>query len=138
MSDDIQTLTLNLTLGGDALPEEINEATDKLIRELHKSNNNHVEATKVQSDELHEGAKGDPLTLGAIALALGVAAAPEIVKIIAGWLGRQSNQISLKVKLGDDEIEFTTAANATPDELEALTDRFALLLKKHTANNTED
>lgn len=137
MSDDTQTLTLNLSLGADALPDEVNDATNQLVRELLQSNADSVE--KVQSDELQEGAKGDPITLGAIALALGAAAAPEIVKIIASWLGRrQSNSVSLKVKLGDDEIEFTTAATATPDELEALTDRFATLLRKHSSSSAEE
>ena len=134
MSDNVQTLTVNLTLGEDALPDEVNDATTQLYRNLLQSNADSVE--KVQSEELQEGAKGDPITLGAIALALGAAAAPEIVKILHSWLARrQENNVSLKVKLGDDEIEFTTAATATPEELETLTDRFAALLKKHAASD---
>jgi molybdenum cofactor biosynthesis enzyme len=134
MSDDTQTLSLQLSLGADALPDEVNDATNQLMRDLLRSNADSVE--KVQSDELQAGAKGDPLTIGAIALALGAAAAPEIVKILHSWLARrQSNSVSLKVKLGADEIEFTTAATATPDELEALTDRFAALLKKHASDS---
>ena len=134
MSDNVQTLTVNLTLGEDALPDEVNDATTQLYRNLLQSNADSVE--KVQSEELQEGAKGDPITLGAIALALGAAAAPEIVKILHSWLARrQENNVSLKVKLGDDEIEFTTAATATPEELETLTDRFAALLKKHASSD---
>lgn len=136
MSEDIQQVTVVVELGEDATPEEVNDATTQLIRQLQNSDAETVE--KVQSDELAEGAKGDPITLGAVALALGAAAAPEIAKIIGSWLGRrQSNSVSLKIKLGDDEIEFTTAASASPDELEALTDRFATLLKKHSTGGEQ-
>ena len=114
----------------------MNDATTQLIRDLMNSDAESVE--KVQSDELQVGAKGDPITLGAVVLALGAAAAPDIVKIIGSWLGRrQSNSVSLKIKLGDDEIEFTAAASASPEELEVLTDRFATLLKKHSTSGEQ-
>ncbi len=136
MSEDIQQVTVVVELGEDATPDEVNSATTQLIRELQNSDAETVE--KVQSDELAEGAKGDPITLGAVALALGAAAAPDIVKIIGSWLGRrQSNSVSLKIKLGDDEIEFTTAASASPEELEVLTNRFATLLKKHSTGGEQ-
>lgn len=136
MSDESQAVTLLIALDDNATPEEVNDATTQLIRELQNSDAESVE--KVQSDELAEGAKGDPITLGAVALALGAAAAPDIVKIIGSWLSRRhSNSVSLKIKLGNDEIEFTTAASASPDELEALTDRFATLLKKHSTSGEQ-
>jgi hypothetical protein len=136
MSENIQAVEILINLGDDATTEEVNKATTLLVSELQNSDADSVE--KVQSDELEEGAKGDPITLGAIALGLGAAAAPEIVKIIHSWVTRRhSDTVSLKIKLGNDEIEFTTAASASPDELEALTDRFATLLKKHSAGGDQ-
>ncbi len=127
-------MILSVNLGDDATPTEVDEATTQLYRELMRSDADTVE--KMQGDELQEGAKGDPITLGAIALALGAAAAPEIIKILHSWVTRRhANTVSLKIKLGADEIEFTTAATASPDELEVLTDRFAGLLKKHATDN---
>jgi hypothetical protein len=137
MSEHIQSVDVVLSLGEDATPEEVNDATTQLIRELDGSSAESVE--KVQSGEVQAGSKSaDPITLGAVALTLGAAAAPDIVKIIGSWLGRrQSSNVSLKVKLGDDEIEFTAAASTSPEELEALTDRFATLLKKHSTSGEQ-
>ncbi|MCB0227339.1 MAG: hypothetical protein KDI02_26830, partial [Anaerolineae bacterium] len=73
MPDEVQTLILTINLGDDALPDEVNKATTQLYRELLASDADRVE--KMRSDRLETGTKGDPITLGAIALALGVAAA---------------------------------------------------------------
>lgn len=129
MPDEIQNVTLSLSLGEDALPHEINEATTQLYQELLTSSADSVE--KMRSDSPEAGAKGDPLTLGAIALGLSVAAVPGIVQMVQNWLNRRRLAVSVKVKLGDDEIEFPAPAAASPDELEALTNRFVALLKKH-------
>jgi hypothetical protein len=133
MSEEIQKVTLIVNLGDDALPNEINEATTQLYQELLKSDAGSVE--KPRSDTLEAGAKGDPITIGAIVLALGVAATPGIVEIVKNWLARRHlDTVNVKIKLGDDEIEFPAPASASPDDLEALTDRFAALLKKHSGN----
>lgn len=131
MSDEVQNVTLIVSLGDDALPDEVNQATTQLYRELLTSDADSVE--KVRSDRLEAGAKGDPLTLGAIALGLGIAAAPGIVEIVKSWIARRhlDSGSSVTFKLGDDAITFPVAASSTPEALEALTDRFVALLKKH-------
>lgn len=135
MLQDAQNTTLYLSLGEDATSSEVNALTTQLLNELASSQADTVE--KLRDDALTDGAKGDPITVGAIALGVTVAAAPEIVKLISGWINRRSaHTISLKIKLGDDEIEFTTAATSSPTEIEKLADRFAMLLKKHRANRT--
>ena len=132
MSTEIQTVTLTVSLGDDALPEEVNRATTQLYQELLISEADLVE--KLPGDRLEAGAKGDPITLGVIVLALSVAATPGIVEMVKSWLARRHlDTVTVKIKLGDDEIEFPAPASASPDELETLTDRFVALLKKHSA-----
>ncbi|MCB0193519.1 MAG: hypothetical protein KDJ65_16345 [Anaerolineae bacterium] len=130
MSDAVQTVVLELNLGDDAHPDEVNDATTQLYRELLNSDADHVE--KVRSDALAAGAKGDPITIGAIALGVTVAVAPEVVKIINNWIARRhlDSGSSLTVKLGDNEISFPVSAASTPDELEALTNRLVAKLKE--------
>lgn len=131
MSTEIQTVTLTVSLGAEALPTEVNRATTQLYEELKTSHADYVE--KPRSDTLEQGAKGDPLTIGVIVLGLSVAATPGIVDMVKSWLARRHlDTVTVKIKLGDDEIEFPTPAAASPAELEALTDRFVALLKKHS------
>ncbi|HEY85773.1 MAG TPA: hypothetical protein G4N96_11765 [Chloroflexi bacterium] len=133
MSDEIQQVMVIVNLGDDALPNEINRATTQLYRQLLKSNADNV--AKPRNDTLEAGAKGDPVTLGVIALGVGVAIAPEVVKLIDSWLKRRylDSGSSIAIKLGNDEISFPVAASSSPAELEALTDRFVALLKKHSS-----
>lgn len=129
MSHESQTIVL-INLGEDATAEELNSAATQLCQELSNSSAERVE--KLRNDAQVDGSKGDPLTLGALALAMGVAAVPEIIRILGNWLNRRnSSVVSVKIKLGNDEIEFSTAASSSPIELEKITDRFATLLKKH-------
>ncbi|MCB0168295.1 MAG: hypothetical protein KDI79_28970 [Anaerolineae bacterium] len=133
MSDDVQTVILMINLGDDALPDEVNQATTQLYRELLTSDADRVE--KVRSNQLEAGAKGDPITLGAIALALGVAAAPGVVEIVKDWLNRrQAVPVQVKIKLGDDEIELSGPATLSAEEFEARAERVVALLKKHGQN----
>ena len=132
MTAETQTVTLTLSLDDEAHPAEINRATTQLYEMLLKSEADSVQ--KPRSDTLEAGAKGDPITIGAIVLGLSVAAAPGIVEIVKSWLARRHlESVTIKIKLGDDEIEFPAPASASPDELERLTDRFVALLKKHSS-----
>ena len=133
MSDDVQTVILMINLGDDALPDEVNKATTQLYRELLASDADRVE--KMRSDRLETGTKGDPITLGAIALALGVAAAPGVVEIVKDWLNRRhAVPVQVKIKLGDDEIELSGPATISAEEFEARAERVVALLKKYGQN----
>ena len=133
MPDEVQTLILTINLGDDALPDEVNKATTQLYHELLASDADRVE--KVRSDQLEVGAKGDPITLGAIALALGVAAAPGVVEIVKDWLNRRhAVPVQVKIKLGDDEIELSGPATISAEEFEARAERVVALLKKYGQN----
>jgi hypothetical protein len=130
MSNQTQNVTLLVELDDEARPEEVNRLTTQLYRQLMNSQAEAVE--KVRSEGLEVGAKGDPLTIGAIALAMGVAVAPEIVKLVGDWLKRRHLEtVSVKIKLGEDEIEFPAPAASSPEKLEALTERFVALLQEH-------
>ena len=133
MPDEVQTLILTINLGDDALPDEVNKATTQLYRELLASDADRVE--KMRSDRLETGTKGDPITLGAIALALGVAAAPGVVEIVKDWLNRRhAVPVQVKIKLGDDEIELSGPASIYAEELKARAERVVALLKKYGQN----
>ena len=133
MPDEVQTLILTINLGDDALPDEVNKATTQLYRELLASDADRVE--KMRSDRLETGTKGDPITLGAIALALGVAAAPGVVEIVKDWLNRRhAVPVQVKIKLGDDEIELSGPATISAEEFEARAERVVALLKKYGQN----
>ena len=134
MTTETHTVTLTLSLDDEAHPDEVNRATTQLYETLLKSEADSVQ--KPRSDTLEAGAKGDPITIGAIVLGLSVAATPGIVEIVKSWLARRHlESVTVKIKLGDDEIEFPAPASASPEELETLTDRFVALLKKHSAGD---
>ena len=133
MPDEVQTLILTINLGDDALPDEVNKATTQLYRELLASDADRVE--KMRSDRLETGTKGDPITIGAIALALGAAAAPGVVEIVKDWLNRRhAVPVQVKIKLGDDEIELSGPATISAEEFEARAERVVALLKKYGQN----
>ncbi|MCB9105956.1 MAG: hypothetical protein H6633_17200 [Anaerolineales bacterium] len=133
MPDEVQTLILTINLGDDALPDEVNKATTQLYRELLASDADRVE--KMRSDRLETGTKGDPITIGAIALALGAAAAPGVVEIVKDWLNRRhAVPVQVKIKLGDDEIELSGPASISAEEFEARAERVVALLKKYGQN----
>jgi hypothetical protein len=132
MTTETHTVTLTLSLDDEAHPDEVNRATTQLYETLLKSEADSVQ--KPRSETLEAGAKGDPITIGAIVLGLSVAATPGIVEIVKSWLARRHlESVTVKIKLGDDEIEFPVPASASPEELETLTDRFVALLKKHSS-----
>ncbi len=79
----------------------------------------------------HEGppplnAKGDPVTVGVIAVAVLPSLLASLIVLIQHWLLRQQNQ-SIKIKLGENEIEIPR--DATREELEPIIE----LLKSTTS-----
>ena len=104
-------------------------ALDRLTRNLLAE----VKAAPVESAEIprHEGppplnAKGDPVTVGAIAVAVLPSLLASLIVLIQHWLLRQQNQ-SIKIKLGENEIEIPR--DATREELEPIIE----LLKSTTS-----
>jgi hypothetical protein len=78
------------------MPVEVDKATTQLYHELKTSNAAYVEKPRN-------------------VLGMSVAATPGIVDLVKSWLARRHlDTVTVKIKLGDDEIEFLAPAAATP------------------------
>jgi hypothetical protein len=82
-----------------------------------------VKGLNVESAELAkngpapEGAKGDPITMGAIAIAVLPAVLPSVITLIQTWIMRgQGRTVKFKGKVGRNMIEF----DGPPEELQKL------------------
>lgn len=106
-------------------PESDEDERERLIRRLR------IELTELDVDGLRPvpgasppaGAKGDPVTAGALVLALtasgGVLVA--IIETLKDWLAWQSARHRISVTIDDDTIEL---AQATADQRQDLVDAF--------------
>lgn len=56
------------------------------------------------------GAKGDPITAGALAIGLTVTALPGLIALVQGWLLRQKDQ-TLRARIGEVELEIPRDAS---------------------------
>lgn len=107
MPNDIQTITLTITLDEDASEVEVNRVTSQLYEHLLKSPAQQVELPRQKTTQA--GAKGDPITIGSIVLTLGVPAVAGVMTILKicfdqGYFDRGS----LKLKLENGrEIEYS-------------------------------
>ena len=109
-------LTLEIQAGPDATPEEVDELTRQLLSELRQMDVDSAELLSAGSAP--EGAKVvDPVTLGALALAVLPTVLPKVVDFVQAWSQRgQSRSVKFKGKIGGQSIEFEGPA----DELKAL------------------
>lgn len=95
----------------DATEEELDGSTRQLLFELRDLDVESAELTKGESAP--QGSKGDPITLGSIALVALPATLPKVFDLIQGWTSRgQGRTIKFKGK----GIEF----EGTPEELHKL------------------
>ena len=109
-------LTLEVQAGPEATPEEVDDLTRQLLADLREMD---VESAElVSAGPAPEGAKVvDPVTLGALALAVLPAVLPKVVDFVQSWSQRgQSRSVKFKGKVGGQSIEFEGPA----DELKAL------------------
>ena len=82
--------------------EEKYDLSQNLLQELIHSPVE--EASLASSSETLGGAKGDPITLGSIAVVVLPTLLPSLILLVQSWLLRQQDQ-SIKVKVGENEIE---------------------------------
>ncbi|KAA0259723.1 MAG: hypothetical protein EDM79_19310 [Chloroflexi bacterium] len=98
-------------LAEDATEEEVDEMTRNLLRELRETQ---VEsANLVSAGAAPEGSKGDPITIGTIALEVLPAAVPGLIAFVQAWVMRGQGRT---VKFKGKGIEF----EGPPEELEKL------------------
>ena len=101
---DIVTMNLQIDLGEDTDEEELDFLTRQLREEIEELD---VESAELVSGEAApEGAKGDPVTLGALAVAVLPVVLPELIKVVQGWLKRGDNRtVKIKTQIGDRSVE---------------------------------
>jgi hypothetical protein len=93
----------------DATDEELDRFTRQLLAELRDLDVESAELTKGESAP--KGSKGDPITLGSIALVVLPAALPKVFDLVQGWGARGQGRT---VKFKGKGIEF----EGSPEELQ--------------------
>ncbi len=102
----VTQFTLNIDAGTDADAEELDRLTRQLRDELQ-------ELPEVESVDLLRGGiapKGtkaaDPITLGALVLAILPNAIPKVLEVLNGWSMRGENRkVRIKTQVGDRSVE---------------------------------
>ena len=95
----------------DATEEELDQMTRQLLSELRELNIESAELTKGESAPA--GSKGDPITLGSIALIAVPAILPKVADLVHAWVMRGQGRT---VKFKGNGIEF----EGSPEELQKL------------------
>ncbi|TCC55119.1 hypothetical protein E0H73_36625 [Kribbella pittospori] len=103
---------------------------DRGIRQLRRELVEHEFETRAVQQSAPEGSKGDPATVGTIAVALGGAggAVSVLMAVLKDWLGRRSGSQAIKLTIGEDSIELD---RATAGERQQLIEAF---LRKHESS----
>jgi hypothetical protein len=113
------SLTVEIGLE-DSDDEELNSLTAQLLDELSELPVESVD--QVKGGMAPEGAKGDPLTIGSLALVVLPAFLPKIVDFCQAWALRgQGRTVKFKGKVGGQDIEFEGRAEDLQRILSMLT-----------------
>ncbi len=92
----------------DATDEELDRSTRQLLSQLRELDVESAELTRGGSAP--QGSKGDPITLGSIALVVLPAALPKVFDLVQGWASRGRGRT---IKFKGKGIEF----EGTPEDL---------------------
>jgi len=130
MTTETQPITLILNLGNSAQADEVNRSTTQLYNQLRYSKAEQVE--KVRRRAIEAGAKGDPITLGTIALTVTPTVVAGVFMLINTWLTRRqpdnpTGNVTLKLA---DGTEVTIPIAMPEAERQALLDSIARQLKQ--------
>jgi hypothetical protein len=108
--NDKVELSLEIT-STDATDEELDRATRQLLSELRELN---VESAELEKGApAPEGSKGDPVTIGTIALEVLPVTIPAVIGLVQAWISRGQGRT---VKFKGKGIEF----EGSPEELQKL------------------
>lgn len=115
---------MSLTLAvseADADDERLDQLTGRMMRDLRDLGVESVE--REAAGTAPEGAKGDPFTWGALALAIVPALLPKLVDFLQAWTSRRgARTIKLKTP-GGVEVEITPGTRLNDEELAALVEK---------------
>lgn len=95
----------------DATEDELDRITRQLLREVLETNVESAELTR--GGPAPAGSKGDPITMGSIAIAVLPAAIPSVIALVQAWVLRGQGRT---VKFKGKGIEF----EGSPEELRLL------------------
>ncbi len=110
-------LTLHIEgVGVEFDADELNQLTHSLMRSLEDVG---VESVTVVRDQgIPLGAKGDPVTIGALLVAVLPTTLPKVMEFLQAWTVRnQDHTLRAKVQRGDRSAVIEYPANMPPDEL---------------------
>jgi hypothetical protein len=99
----------------DATEEEIDRLTRQLLTELKQTNVESVELVKGSSAP--EGSKGDPVTIGTLAIEVLPVAIPSVIALVQAWVMRGQGRT---VKFKGKGIEFEGSSEELKKLLEKL------------------
>jgi hypothetical protein len=103
--------------------ERFDELTGRLLRNLRELGAESVERSS--HGAMPKGAKGDPFTLGALALVVVPTFLPKLVEFLQAWsLRGESRKVKIKTPAGL-EVEFTPEKKLAEAELLALVEKLA-------------
>jgi len=105
----------------DATDEELDRMTRQLLSELRELDVESAELEK--SRPAPDGSKGDPITIGSIAIDLLPAVLPSVIGLVQAWMTRAQGRT---VKFKSKGIEF----EGSPEELQKLLASFEKGKKK--------
>jgi len=117
---DLTQLNIEIS-ASDATEEDIDRMTRQLLRELRELDVESAELTK--GGPAPKGSKGDPITIGSIALVVLPAILPKVADLVQGWSTRGQGRI---VKFKGMGIEF----EGSPEEFQKLLERLEKGKKK--------
>ena len=117
---EVARLTLRVGAGADADDEELNRLTLQLRKELRDLDG--VEPVKpVEAGTVEAGAKGDPITLGALVVAVLPALVPKLVEFLQAWSTRGENRtVKIETKVGDKSVSVEVPRTMPREELKGL------------------
>lgn len=95
----------------DATEDELDRLTRQLLKEVRDSDVDSAELTK--GGPAPAGSKGDPITMGSIAVEVLPAVLPSVIALVQAWVMRGQGRT---VKFKSKDIEF----EGSPDELKQL------------------
>jgi len=103
-------LTLNIKPGEDVDEGELDHLTRQLRHDIQELEVNSVEL--VREGKTPAGAKVvDPVTLGALAIAVLPSVAPKLVEFLQSWIMRgEGRAVRITTKIGDRTLEFECSA----------------------------
>ncbi|MBM3239488.1 hypothetical protein FJZ31_24610 [Candidatus Poribacteria bacterium] len=119
---DLVKMNLHLDVGENADEEELDRLTRQLRDEMRELE---VEAVELVSEKTTpEGAMGDAVTLGALAVVVLPVVIPKLIDFLQAWLMRGENRtVKIKTQVGDRSLEVEYSPKTmSPSKLKKLVD----------------